>query len=224
MGIINKHQYCYSYYGCVTACPQMKYSDICFAHESATWLALGGHSPPWFHVLPPGGGSKAGSDAWLLAETLSLVHWLLWARKHSSGPSNGLGFLTQSGQVAGEPSERGESYLRPSLGSHMAATCHIHWPEQPQACPGSSRRGTDRECLDGSRRFWKTGNQKYCSDHLETIQTSTSAESEQAVPTYCPDLLMSPPPTLQLSFVPRGLSCLLEWHGVQTAAACPRGS
>lgn len=79
----------------------------------------------------------------------------------------------------------------------MAATCHSPLARAATSLPRFKQKG-HRQGM--SRREQKvledTGNQKYCSDHLETIQTSTSAESEQAVPTYCPDLLMSPPPTL----------------------------
>ena len=49
------------------------------------------------------------------------------------------------------------------------------------------------------------GNQRYCSDHCETIQTSTPVASVHLLSR----LLKAYTPTT-LSFVPEGLTCLLE--------------
>ena len=40
--------------GFLATAPPGKPNNICFAHESATWLGLGGDSPPRFYVLPLG--------------------------------------------------------------------------------------------------------------------------------------------------------------------------
>lgn len=72
---------------------------------------------------------------------------------------------------------RPESYLRPSIGVRWHQLDTVHWSEQHKALPRCRQGGQTGMAGWDQKVLEDMTNQRYCSDHCETIQTSTPVAS-----------------------------------------------
>lgn len=183
--------------------PKVKWLNIVTTSVLPMNLQLGwdpvgtAHLGSTYYPHPGEGGSKEGSGWDFTPGSLATVSQttLKWPFKWP-----GLSYT-------GWPNSRGawgsrpESYLRPCIGVTWHQLDTVHWSEQHKCelprCEQEHRQGMAGWDLEDM------GNQRHCSDHCETIQTSSPVASIHLL--FWP---LKVPTTL--SFVPEGLTCLLE--------------